>query len=109
AALKTSPESALRASGRANVTSRGQSRLRATFIVAEIALAVVVTSATTSLLASLEKLQRVELGYRPDSVFTVRLALPPSTYPDAAAVTRFYERLHAALVNEPAVVSAGVV
>ena len=109
AALKMSPESALRATGRANVGSRDQARLRSTFIVAEIALAVIVTTATASLVASLERLQHVELGYRPDSVFTIRLALPPSKYPSATEITRFYDGLHSALASQPGVVSAGVV
>jgi putative ABC transport system permease protein len=109
AALKTSPESALRASSRANVGSRAQARLRGTFIVAEIALTVVVTTATASLVASLERLQHVELGYRPDSVFTIRLAFPPSRYADAAQLARFYNGLHSALMSQPGVVSAGVV
>jgi hypothetical protein len=88
--------------------SRGQGRLRAAGIVAEVALALVLTSGTATMVGSLVQLQRVELGYRPDSVFIARLALPPASYARPADLSRHYQRLHDAIVSQPGVLAAGV-
>jgi predicted permease len=71
------------------------------------ALALVVASATAALVQSLLGLQRVELGYRPDSVFAVRLSLPPERYPAPADLSRFTAAMSAALAAAPGVVAAG--
>jgi predicted permease len=109
AALRTPPQSALRAAGRTGAGQRGQGRLRGAFIVSQIALAVILTATTAALLQSLTRLERVDLGYRPDSVFVARLSLPPQRYARAVDVAEFYERLHAALARQPGVLAAGVV
>ena len=109
AALRTSPHSALRASVRTSAGQRGQRRLRGAFVVSQVALAVVLTATTATLLQSLTRVERVDLGYRADSVFVGRVSLPPQRYARAADVAGFYERLHAALVRQPGVLAAGVV
>ena len=109
AALRTAPQTALRATGRTGAGQRGQSTLRGAFVVSQVALALILTSTTASLLRSLTRLERVDLGYRPDSVFVARLALPPQRYARATDVTGFYQRLHAALASQPGVLTAGVV
>ncbi len=108
-ALRAAPQSALRAAGRTGAGLRGQGTLRSGFVVAQVALAVILTATTAALLSSLTRLQRVELGYRPDSVFVARLSLPPLRYPTVADVAGFYQRLHAELMRQPGVVAAGVV
>lgn len=109
AALRTAPHQALRAAGRTGSGQRGQGKLRGAFVVSQLTLAVIVTATTARLLQSLARLERVELGYRPDSVFVARLSLPPHRYTSTADVARFYERLQAALSRQPGVVAAGVV
>jgi hypothetical protein len=69
-ALRAAPGSALRAAGRTGAGQRGQGRVRGAFVVSQVALAVVLTATTAALLQSLARLERVDLGYRPDSVFS---------------------------------------
>jgi putative ABC transport system permease protein len=109
AALRAAPQSALRAGGRAGAGRRGQSTLRGAFVVSQVAFAVVLSATTASLLRSLARLERVELGYHPDSVFVARLSLPPQRYARPADVAELYGRLHAALARRPDVLAAGVV
>ena len=107
-ALRAAPHAALRAAGRTG-GGRGQARLHGMFIVSQIGLAVVLTATTAALLRSLTRLQRIELGYQPDSVFVARLALPSQRYSSPADVAAFYDRLHAALEQRPSVRAVGVV
>lgn len=109
AGARTPPQGALRAAARGSGGSPAQRRLRATFVIAQVALAVVVTSATASLLASLRRLEGVSLGFRPDSVFTARLTLPPAKYATPRDLVRFHDRFRQALASQPGVVSAGLI
>src|SRR5262249_7876228 len=59
---------------------------------------------TTMLAVSLWRLERVDLGYRPDGVFLTRLSLPASQYRQPADLASFYDRLHAALAEDSDVV-----
>ena len=55
-------------------------RLRASLLVAEVSLSLVLLIAAGLLLTSFTRLQRVEPGFEPDGVFTAQLALPPQRY-----------------------------
>jgi predicted permease len=101
------PQAVLRGSGRGAGVSPPQARLRAVFVVAQVALAVIITSATAALLQTLIGLERVELGYRPDSVFVTRLSLPPKRYQTPADLSRFATMLGTALDGAPGVEAAG--
>ncbi|HEY7635596.1 MAG TPA: ADOP family duplicated permease [Gemmatimonadales bacterium] len=106
-ARSASPAIVLRGAGRMGSSSPTQARLRSSFVVAEVALALIITSATAALVQSLIGLQRVELGYRPDSVFVARLSLPPARYRTADELSRFSTAMTAALDGAPGVVAAG--
>ncbi|MGH7514716.1 MAG: ABC transporter permease, partial [Gemmatimonadales bacterium] len=106
-ARTTSPGIVLRGAGRSGGSSPAQARLRSSFVVLEVALALIITSATAALLQSLMDLQRVELGYRPDSVFVGRLSLSPNRYRSPADLARFSTAMGTALAGAPGVVSAG--
>lgn len=106
-ARTASPQTVLRGAGRSGGTAPIQARLRSSFVVAEVALALMITSATAALLQSLIGLERVELGYRPDSVFVARLSLPPKRYQTPADLARFSTGMSAALAGAPGVVAAG--
>jgi putative ABC transport system permease protein len=107
-ALRADPQAALAASGRMRSGSPGLGRLRATAVVAEVALALVLTSGTATMVQSLARLERVDLGYRPDSVFVARLSLPPQKYAHRGDVVGFYQRLRDAIAARSDVASAGV-
>ena len=106
-ARTASPQVVLQGLGRSGGTSPAQAKLRSSFVVAEVALALIITAATAALLQSLVGLQRVELGYRPDSVFIGRVSLPPKQYQTPADLARFSRAFGTALNASPGVVVAG--
>jgi predicted permease len=109
ASTRSGPLEAMSAIGRGLHGSRGDARLRGMFLVAQLALAVLLTIVTTTMARSLAQLQAVELGYRPDSVFVARLSLPPEKYPNVASLARFTQDFELALQRSPGVVAAGAI
>jgi putative ABC transport system permease protein len=108
-ALRSSPRQALSAIGRGLHGSPGEARLRAAFLVAQLGFAVLLTIVTATMARSLARLQSVELGYRPDSVFVGRLSLPPQKYRSVADLSRFAQEFEQALRSGPGVVAAGAI
>ena len=88
----------LKEAGRGAIGS-GQ-RLRASLLVAEVSLSLVLLIAAGLLLASFTRLQRVEPGFNPDGVFTAQLVLSPQRYADGKLVA-FYEQLYQRLSTLP--------
>lgn len=87
-------------------TGTGQ-RLRASLLVAEVSLSLVLLIAAGLLLASFARLQRVEPGFQPDGVFTAQLVLPPQRY-DREKLVAFYESLYQRLATLPGSTSAAL-
>jgi predicted permease len=85
----------------------GGRRLRASLLVAEVSLALVLLIAAGLLVTSFARLQAVQPGFQPEGVFTAQVALPPQRYAGAALVT-FYERFFARLAALPAGSSAAL-
>ena len=80
--------------------------LASAFVVAEVALAMVLMAGTGLLVRSLVKFYGMQMGTsNPRNVLTMRLTLPKEKYPDAAARWRFYESLTARLAAVPGVES----
>ncbi len=96
---------ALKEAGRGSVGS-GR-RLRASLLVAEVSLSLVVLIASGLLLTSFARLQRVEPGFEPEGLFTAQLALPPDRYPREKLVA-FYEQLYRRLAALPGSTSAAL-
>jgi putative ABC transport system permease protein len=82
-------------------------RLRASLVVAEVSLSLVVLIAAGLLLTSFARLQRVEPGFEPMGVFTARLALPPQRY-SREKLAAFYEQLYRRLATLPGATSAAL-
>jgi predicted permease len=92
-------------------TSRGSTgtgqRLRASLLVAEVSLSLVLLIAAGLLLTSFARLQRVEPGFQPEGVFTAQLVLPPQRY-DRQKLVAFYELLYQRLSTLPGSTSAAL-
>jgi putative ABC transport system permease protein len=88
--------------------SRSKRRLQSTLVVAEIALALVLSAGAGLLVRSLIRLQQVDVGFTPQRLVTFRLALPDARYGDAAAARNFFGRLLERLTTVPGVESAAV-
>jgi putative ABC transport system permease protein len=78
--------------GRASQGVRSR-RLRGLLVIAEIALALVVTVGAGLLLKNLSNLLRNPTGFTVDGLLTVSLSLPPSKYPDESRIAAFYDEL----------------
>jgi predicted permease len=87
-------------------TGTGQ-RLRASLLVAEVSLSVVLLVGAGLLLTSFARLQRVEPGFRPDGLFTAQLVLPAQRYDDEKLVA-FYEQFYQRLTALPGATSAAL-
>jgi putative ABC transport system permease protein len=92
----------------ASTAGARRQRLRGSLVVAEVALAVILLTGAGLMLRSLWNLQRIDLGFNPDRVLTMRLALPASQYDTPEKVIGFYEQLVQSVRATPGVESAGL-
>jgi len=98
----------LREGGR-TASEGGLGRLRAAFVAAQFALALVLLVGSGLLMRSFLNLQAVDPGFEPRGVLSFRLALPERRYPDAAAVRAFYDEMLPALEALPGVERAAAI
>jgi len=82
-------------------------RLRGALVVAEMALALVMLLGAGLMLRSVWSLQRIDLGFNPDRVLTMRLALPATTYDTPEKTVAFYDGLIQKVRALPGVERAG--
>jgi len=87
-------------------TSAGARRLRNAFVVAEIALSLMLLVGAGVLLRGFTRLQRVDPGFDTRNVLTMRLSLPREQYKNDAVGT-FFEEVSRRLATVPGVRSAG--
>jgi len=85
----------------------GHGRLRRGMIVAQVALAIVLLSSAALVVRSIEHLLRVDPGFNPEGVLTVRVRTPPEFFPQFSDAALFQERLQHALSEIPGVVRVG--
>ncbi len=88
--------------------SRRQSRMRASLVVAEVALSVMLLVGAGLLVRTFLRLQQVDPGFRPENVLSFDVNLPPSKYA-APARTEFFQRAIADLRQLGGVAAAGAV
>jgi putative ABC transport system permease protein len=84
-------------------------RLRGALVVAEVSLAVVLVIGAGLMARSLAALGRVPLGFAPDGVLTLRLAVPQARYDTPERTVAFYRDLVERVRALPGVQAAGVV
>jgi len=97
----------LRAAGRGG--GSGGRRLRSALAVAQIAMALVLLVGAGLLVRSFQRLNQAELGFEPDGVLALSLALPGTRYPDGPARQAYYAALLNRLGSLPGVTSVGAV
>src|SRR6266566_2082804 len=76
-------------------------------IVAEIAVAMTLLVGGGLIVRSFNRLQRVDLGFRPDHLLTLKMVLPESKYSEHRQRVAFVNQILERLKNLPGVVSAG--
>jgi putative ABC transport system permease protein len=86
--------------------TRGQGRLRSALVTAQLALALTLLAGAAVLLASIDRVQQIPLGFRVNDVLTFDLNLPSVRY-DAQRRAAFQEDLARNLRDIPGVSAAG--
>jgi len=99
---------ALKEGGRSATAGGARQRLRSTFVVVELAVALVLLVGAGLLIKTFWKLRSVESGFNPDHVITMRLELPETRYKDVAPQTRFRTQVLAGMNSLPGVHAAMV-
>jgi predicted permease len=89
--------------------SSGSNRLRRTLVVAEAALSLILLAGAGLLLRSFAQVLKVDPGFRPEGVLTMRLALPDATYGKPEQVRAFYRDLLDRVQRLPGVEAAGAI
>ncbi|HEX6695133.1 MAG TPA: ABC transporter permease, partial [Longimicrobiales bacterium] len=90
-------------------TVREGARLRRAFVIAEVALALMLAVGAGLMLRSLQTLLSTDPGMKADAVATLELTLPRATYPTAAARSVFYDAVLERLRSAPGVEAAAIV
>jgi putative ABC transport system permease protein len=108
AAIRTSVNEALKAGGRTGTSGSGHARLRSALVVAEIAVALVLLSASGLLLRSFQKMRAVDIGFRPDHTLAAIYVLPRQQYANQSAIEQFSESLLRNLRQLPGVEAVGI-
>jgi predicted permease len=103
-----SAASGLREGSRAGVGGR-RDRFRAALVLSEIAISVVLLISSGLLLRALWRLQRVDPGFRPEGVLTLRTALPLPKYEQTARRALFYQNVLSEIRAVPGVASAAYI
>jgi len=95
----------LKEGGRSGTGSRQAQLVRNSFIVAEIALTLVLLVGAGLLIRSFWQLQNVNPGFNTDRLLTLQLRLPRTKYPEGTQVASFFQQLQNRLAALPGVQS----
>ncbi|MBV9765864.1 MAG: ABC transporter permease [Acidobacteriaceae bacterium] len=90
-------------------TDRGQHRLRASFVVAQVALALVLLVTAALVFRALAGLQHADFGFSPDHILTAEIDLSPGSYEHRDILADFYTPMLERVQTIPGVQSAGLI
>ncbi len=107
-ASQTTLTEALKAGSRTLGGSFGSSRLRASLVISQVALTVLLLTGAGLLLKSFVRLQRTPLGFRPERLLTARIALPRSAYATPPQRLNFADRLLEEVRRQPGMQEAAL-
>ncbi len=108
AAIRTNVNASMKEGGRSGSTGGAHARLRSTLVVLEIAVALVLLTASGLLLRSFSNMSAVDLGFRPDHVTTAVYGLPKKQYFTQAQIDTFNRTLLQQLRQLPGVAAVGL-
>ena len=107
-ALQTSKcdlHAVLKEGGRSGSARRS---VRGLFVVAEVALALVLLIGAGLLMKSFQKLQEVDPGFKPEHLLAMQISLPATKYRDPQQIDAFFQQALDKIKALPGVQSAGV-
>ncbi len=105
---RTEIADALKAGGRSSTGSVGHARLRSALVIAELAVALVLLTASGLLLRSFENMRAVSLGFNEAHTLTASYGLPRQQYSTQASVDAFNQSLRSRLEQLPGVQAVGM-
>jgi predicted permease len=107
AAIRTNVSETLKEGGRTGTPGSGHARLRSALVVAEIAVALMLLTASGLLLRSFQKMRAVNLGFVPDHTLAAIYVLPGTQYATQSAIDTFNAELRRSLRELPGVEAVG--
>jgi putative ABC transport system permease protein len=99
---------ALKEGGRSATAGSARQLLRRVFVIAELAIALILLVGAGLLIKTFWKLRSVEPGFRPDHLLTMRVELPEARYKEKDKQTRFRTQALQAIDSLPGVQGAMV-
>jgi putative ABC transport system permease protein len=105
-AARGSASEALKEGGRSATAGGTRQRLRNTFVVVELAVALVLLVGAGLLIKTFWNLRSVEPGFNPEHLITMRVELPEARYKDVPPQTRFRTQTLAGINSLPGVQGA---
>jgi predicted permease len=98
----------LQESGRGNSQGPDHQRVRAAFVIVEVALSVMLLIGAGLMVRSFQRVLNTNPGFRPEHVLTASIDLPPTEeYSQDERVASFYKRLIEKLRQTPGIAAAG--
>ncbi len=98
----------LRSSGRSVTGGTAQTLLRKGLVVGAVALSIMLMVGASLMIRTVLAVGRVDLGFRPDRVLTLRVPLPDRKYPDPPRRVLFFDELLRSIASVPGVTAAAV-
>jgi putative ABC transport system permease protein len=105
---RVDPNTALKAGGSAG-TVRGQSRLRSSFIITQVALTMVLVAVAGLLIRMVTHYRDSNLGFDPAHILTTQINLSPPRYQGRDVVADFYQPLFERVGQIPGVRAVGAI
>ncbi|MFN2531306.1 MAG: ABC transporter permease [Pyrinomonadaceae bacterium] len=93
----------LKEGGRSATAGSRRQRVRSLFVVAELAIALILVVGAGLLIKTFWRLRSVEPGFNPDHLVTMRIELPEARYKEVEAQTRFRKQALAGINSLPGV------
>lgn len=106
-AARVDVQASLKEGARGDIGGAHSGRLRNVFVVAEVALALMLLVGAVETLATFHRIALSDPGFRRDGVLTLAVALPAADYPKDSAVSTFYQRLEERVATLPGVAAVG--
>ena len=108
AALRTNLVETLKEGAQAAGGSTSHSWLRSFLVISEVAIALVLLTVSGMFLRSLQRMQEVDPGFRPDHALVAGYQLPLQQYPTTASVANFNRAVVSQLSSKPAVTAVAI-
>jgi putative ABC transport system permease protein len=102
-------QSFLKEGGRGGGEGARWNRVRSGFVIAQVALSLVLLVSAGLLIRSFDKLLRVNVGFKPEQLLSLEYRLPRTKYKEVAAQWNFHRQVMAKVQEVPGVQSVALV